>query len=215
VPSVSLFLVAAALWQQPELVPARSEPVADSSPATDHLSTTIGPAIAEFPVHISPVMLLSDTGTHQRPHAIDYSEAYGVRLTIHHYASYLTLPLFAAEYALGQSLYSNPPAGEGSTTRQAHSMVAAGIAGLFVVNTVTGGWNLWDSRKDSSGRVRRYIHAGLMIVADAGFVATGASAPGDDNFGADPNARARHRTIAITSMVTALAAYGMMLVWKD
>jgi len=214
VPAVGLFLVAAAMWQQPELVPARSEPAADSAATVERAATTVGPTIAEFPAQVRPLLLGADTGT-QRPHAIEYSDAYGVRLEIHHYASYLTLPLFAAEYLLGQSLYNNPPTGEGSSTRQAHSAVAAAIAGLFVVNTVTGGWNLWDSRKDSSGRLRRYLHAGLMIIADAGFVATGATAPGDDDFGADPNARARHRTIAITSMVTALAGYGMMLLWKD
>ena len=213
--AVGILLVTASMWQQPEPVPAPS--AADSMLAADHPATTAGPTLPDLPAVVRPTMLVADTGTQQRPHAIEYSDAYGVRLEIHHYASYLTLPLFAAEYFLGQSLYNNPPAGEGSSTRQAHSAVAAGIAGLFVINTVTGGWNLWDSRKDPNGRLRRYIHAGLMIIADAGFVATGATAPGDDyqGGGADPNARSRHRTIAITSMVTALASYGMMLVWKD
>jgi len=214
VSAAGLLLVAAALWQQPELVPVRSEPAPDSALATDRPATTAGPTLSEYPAHIRPIMLGSDTGTQQRPHAVEYSDAYGVRLTIHHYASYLTLPLFAAEYALGQSLYNNPPAAEGSSTRQAHSVVAASIAGLFAVNTVTGVWNLWEGRKNPEGRVRRYLHAALLIVADAGFVATGATAPDDDS-GADPNARSRHRTIAITSMVTALAGYGMMLIWKD
>jgi hypothetical protein len=94
--------------------------------------------------------------------------------------------------------------------------VALGIAGLFAVNTVTGGWNLWDARKDPNGRLRRYIHAALMIVSDAGFVATGASAPGGHSRRLSNRAALErtHRGIAVASMSTALAGYVMMLVWK-
>src|SRR5262249_25879591 len=42
------------------------------------------------------------------PRPSPYSRAYELRKDIHKYASYATLPLFAAEYALGQSLPSEP-----------------------------------------------------------------------------------------------------------
>ena len=154
-----------------------------------------------------------DTGQGQRPRAVEYSDFYTLRLTIHRYASYATLPLFVAEYALGRSLYNRPPDSTSSSLRTAHGVVAIGIAGLFGLNTVTGGWNLWDARKDPAGRTRRYIHSALMFVSDAGFVATGALAPSHDEL--DPNRRSLHRTVAIASMSTALAGYLMMLIWKD
>ena len=147
-----------------------------------------------------------------RPRAIEYSDFYGVRLEIHRYASYATIPLFIGEYALGQSLYHHPPGS--AATRNAHSIVALGVAGLFGVNTVTGVWNLWESRHDPADRPRKYIHAALMILSDAGFVATGATAPGQRRFTADPGSARVHKEIAIGSMVTAFAGYAMMLVWK-
>ena len=78
----------------------------------------------------------------QHPTATTYSNGYEVRLKIHRYASYATLPLFATEFALGQSLYDNPERG---SKRTAHGIIGAGIVGLFAANTVTGVWNLWES----------------------------------------------------------------------
>ena len=39
-----------------------------------------------------------------RPHAIEYSDAYNTRLTIHRWGSCTMLPLFASEYYLGNRL---------------------------------------------------------------------------------------------------------------
>jgi hypothetical protein len=116
------------------------------------------------------------------------------------------------EYALGASLYANPPGS--NATRTAHGIVGAGLIGLFGLNTVTGTWNLWDSRHDTPGRARRYIHAGLMLLSDAGFVATEATAPGRRSVLVDPNRKRLHRTLAFASMGLAIGGYGMMLVWK-
>jgi hypothetical protein len=149
----------------------------------------------------------------QRPHAIEHSDFYYARLTVHRVASLTTAPLFVAEYFLGQKLIRNPPGSP--STLEAHRLVALGLAGLFGVNTLTGAWNLWDSRKDQTGRARRYIHAALMIAADAGFVATASSAPSRRRISTDPSLANRHRTIAIASMSTALASYVMMLLWKS
>jgi hypothetical protein len=54
-----------------------------------------------------------------------------------------------------------------------------------------------------------------MIASDAGFVATGATAPSRRKILNDPTAARLHRTIAITSIGAALAGYGMMLLWKN
>jgi hypothetical protein len=152
----------------------------------------------------------------QRPRAVEVSEAYHVRLAIHHIASFATLPLFVAEYILGRKLYTSTTTSP--STRQAHQAVATGVAGLFAVNTVTGAWNLWDSRRTPQGSLRRYLHSGLMMLADAGFVATGLTAPDDDGYStyqARSSARSRHQTIAIASMGTALASYALMIFWKE
>lgn len=152
-----------------------------------------------------------DTGQ-RRPRAIEHSDFYYTRLAIHRYASYAIVPLFVTEYALGQSMYNNPPGS--STTRTAHSAVAIGVITLFGLNTITGGWNLWESRHDETGGVRRYLHAALMLAADVGFAATAAVAPGGRRAVRDPSSKTQHRDVALISMGVALTGYGVMLIWK-
>jgi hypothetical protein len=152
-----------------------------------------------------------DTG---RKQAVEHSDFYYKRLAVHRYASYATVPLFVTEYFLGEHLFNHP--GEGGSTKSAHGVVAGGIAVLFGVNTITGVWNLWDSRHEPDGRTRRYVHSILMLAADAGFAWAGATAPGDEGPGAELDSRRRkHRTIALSSMGISLASSGMMLIWKD
>lgn len=142
--------------------------------------------------------------------ALEYSDAYRIRQKIHKIASFATLPLFATEFALGQSIYNTPNEGR----RSAHAAVGASIGALFAVNTVTGAWNLWDARKDSNGRKRRLLHGILMMAADAGFVATAALAPEteDDNWWVDyKDRKSLHRTVALTSIGIATAGYLTML----
>ena len=93
--------------------------------------------------------------------------------------SFAILPLFATELILGQSLYEDG----GSSKKDAHVAVGVGIGTLFGINTVTGVWNLLESRKDPNGRKRRVIHSVLMLAADAGFVATAALAPDSEHGG--------------------------------
>jgi len=103
--------------------------------------------------------------------AVEHSEAYQTRAKIHKYASFATLPLFAAELALGQSLF-NTPGTEGGK-KSAHAFIGAGIVGLFAVNTVTGAWNMFgEGRDDKEGRTLRLVHGLLMMAADVGFLAT-------------------------------------------
>ena len=145
----------------------------------------------------------------QRVIPFEYSEAYRTRAKIHRIASFATLPLFAVEGILGQSLYDNPTSGK----RTAHLAVAAAIAGLFAVNTVTGVWNLVEARKDPHGRTRRLAHGILMLAADAGFLATAATGPGHEHEeeGSVEGSRSTHRAIAFTSIGLATAGYLIML----
>jgi hypothetical protein len=144
---------------------------------------------------------------------VEYSEAYKVRARIHKIASFATLPIFASMYVVGQDLYNHP--GESESKTGLHAGLAATTAALFGVNTVTGVWNLWEGRNDSHHRTRRVIHGVLMLVADAGFVATGLVVPDDDEGSSGSGRRSTHRAIALTSMGVATVGYLMMLVQRD
>jgi hypothetical protein len=166
--------------------------------------TAADPAIAARPATFAATATLVD-GAEQRPTAFVYSDAYNTRRKIHLYASYATLPMFVGQYLSGQKLYDG---GGSSTAKSVHGALVAGIGALFVVNTVTGVWNLLEGRHDPNGRTRRWIHSLLMLGADAGFVATGAVAPDSDE--GDAN-RSLHRNLAIGSMSAATASYLYML----
>jgi hypothetical protein len=149
-----------------------------------------------------------------RPVAIEYSNAYQHRRTIHRYASFATLPLFATEFALGQSMYNNTPADD-SSKRTVHALVGAGIIGLFGVNTVTGAWNLFgEGRKDPNHRTLRLVHGLLMIASDVGFLATTMSGPSSRNprhaltYETD---KVTHRNLAVASISIGTAGYLLML----
>jgi len=116
------------------------------------------------------------------------------------------LPLLATQGLLGQSIYTTPT----QTKRDWHRRVAWGIGGLFAVNTVTGTMNLIEARKDPTGRKLRIAHAVLMLAADAGFLATAATAPEAENGRVEGN-RSTHRAIAFTSIGTASLGYLLML----
>lgn len=140
--------------------------------------------------------------------SIEYSEWYGRRLTIHRWASYSTLPLFAFQFLAGRELYEKSSDAPG-WARKGHGVAATGVAALFVVNTVTGVWNLWDARKDPEGRTRRTAHGLLMLAADAGFTATGMLAESAER---SPEDRRLHRSVALTSMGVATVSYLIMLI---
>ena len=160
-------------------------------------------------------LLPADTVTRKRPRprAIEYSDAYYTRLRIHHLASFTELPLFAAEYVLGQRLLNEERTGFPSQgLKTAHTAVALGLGALFTINTVTGGWNLWESRKDPAGRTLRFLHSAAMLGADAGFAWAGASGGGAKHTLAGAN---QHRTIAISSIALATVGTAMMWLFHD
>jgi hypothetical protein len=140
------------------------------------------------------------------PQAFEYSDGYRLRAKVHKASSLATLPLFATEGIIGQSLYSKPTGGK----KDAHLAVAAGIGALFAVNTVTGVWNLIEARKDPHHRKRRLLHGLLMLGADAGFVTTAALGP-ESEHGDVSSSRGAHRAAAFTSIGLATTGYLVML----
>jgi hypothetical protein len=142
--------------------------------------------------------------------ATEYSDAYRVRAKVHRIGSFAMIPLFVAQGLIGQSLYNSSSSGG----RGAHAAVGAAIGVLFGVDTVTGVWNMVESRHDANGRGRRMLHGVLMMAADAGFLATSMTTPERERGfrergGASP---ATHRAIAFTSMGLATVGYLVMLI---
>jgi len=140
------------------------------------------------------------------PRAFEYSDGYRMRAKIHKISSFATLPLFATEAVLGQSLYSDTSSGK----KDAHLVIGGAIGALFGVNTVTGVWNLLEARKDPNHRGRRLAHGLMMLGADAGFLATAALGPGSEG-GVREDSASTHRAVAFTSIGLATASYLIML----
>lgn len=153
--------------------------------------------------------------TQQVQHAIEHSDAYYTRLTIHRIGSYAMLPVFGAEYWLGQKLING--GNNEDWVKGAHGVVAGTLGALFAVNTITGAWNLYDARKDPSA-ARRYLHSALMLAGDAGFIYTAAVAGEADDGregGSVSSGNSRHRNAALFSMSLSTAGTLLMWLWKD
>ena len=151
----------------------------------------------------------STDSTHRRPRAIEYSDAYATRLKIHRIGSYAELPLFAAEWYLGDKLLQQ---NHSDWVKPAHVVVASGLGVLFVTNTVTGVWNLVESNKDPSGRTRRLLHSALMLAGDAGFAYTGIDSGSAKE---SPENRNRHKNAGLVSFGISTVGTMMMWLWKD
>jgi len=146
------------------------------------------------------------------PKAFSYSQGYATRQKIHKYASFATLPLIVSEAIVGQKLINDR---SNSSLRSAHSGLTAGIAGLFGFESVTGVWNMLEARKNPSGHGKRMFHGILMLAADAGFVATAATAPHhNDNGGVNNGNVSTHQALAYTSFGLATVSYVYMLFAK-
>jgi len=147
-----------------------------------------------------------------RAKAVDVSDAYALRLTIHRYASYTTVPLFVLQSVAGNQLFQADKSGadRAGWAKLTHSAGAAALGGVFTINTVTGLWNLWESRDNSVGRTKRLLHSALLLASDAGFTYTGIALASDAK--RNSAARTNHKNYAYYSMGAALAGYGIMLV---
>ena len=168
----------------------------------------IRPAIVADSV-VSLAQAPVDTPRTRRPRAIEVSDWYSRRLTIHRYVAYATVPVFALQWAAGDRLYKR---GSQAPTwaKTMHRVGATSLAGMFTVNTVTGAWNWWDSRSASQGRVLRTLHALSMVGSDAAFTYAGIKL--SDEAETSAVKRRQHRTVALSAMgVTVISGLAMKL----
>jgi len=171
-------------------------------------STIAGPRIDAL--RVGAGVEAPDTVVRVRKKAFQVSEAYGTRLKIHKWASYATLPLFAVEYVAGDKLMNDRTTAP-QWARDYHGAIAGVIGGLFGVQTLTGGLNWWETRGQPEGRAWRTAHSALMLLADAGFVATGMLAGDVGEIQNNGDRRKTHRAVAVGSMSVATISYLMML----
>src|SRR5947199_3447679 len=113
-----------------------------------------------------------DTVRRRRAKAVEVSEWYGRRLTIHRTLSYATIPIFAAQYVAGERLFKESSAAP-EWAKTTHRAGATALAGISTVNTVTDLWNLRDSRSTPDHRALRTVHALMMLGADGAFTYAG------------------------------------------
>ena len=136
------------------------------------------------------------------------------RLAIHRVTAYAVPPLFAAQYLVGQHLYSalREPDGPEGWVRPAHRAGAYLIATAFAVNATTGVMNLWAARREPEGRAMRLLHGTSMLVAAGGFAYAGARLAPQAETSADK--RRQHRQVAAASMGLTLAS-GTVMWWVN
>jgi hypothetical protein len=170
-------------------------------PDTSPLAPAVIPAIP------LTVQMPADTEHHRRPMAIEHSDAYYTRLTIHRDLSYAIYPLYALQYMAGRELWAKSRDAP-TWAKTGHRVGATLLVGVFGVNTVTGLWNLWDDRDNPDGRVLRTVHAITMLAADAAFSYAGSTlATQAQNSLAK---RREHVAITITAMGLTTASALMM-----
>jgi hypothetical protein len=213
-PVVALLIALAGPADTTRLVP-------DSLPVQDTLPVQpLQPVEESLAAHIpsrlalpTTLELQPDTTTpRRRRKAIQVSDWYERRLRLHRYLAYTTVPLYAFQAIAGNQLYQES-ASAPEWAKTGHRVGATALAAVFTVNTVTGLWNLWDSRSVPQGRTRRTIHTVLMLASDAGFTYAGIKLSNEAENSAEK--RRQHRNLAYASMGVAITGSGMMLIWRD
>jgi hypothetical protein len=184
-------------------------PVLPIQPVEDSLSEQI-PSRLVLPISLQ--LQPDTTAPRKRRKSIQVSDWYERRLRIHRYLAYTTIPLYAFQAIAGNQLFQES-SGAPEWAKTGHRVGATALAAVFTVNTVTGLWNLWDSRSAPQGRTRRTIHAILMLASDAGFTYTGIKLSNEAENSLEK--RKQHRNLAYASMGVAIAGSGMMLIWRD
>jgi len=174
---------------------------------------------AETPVTVRPQLLRLSAGESQaalprRPLPVEYSEGYKTRAKIHKISSFATLPLFVANYFVGQDLYDNPGQSESNNRHGwlSHHAVRSALAMAapeFLVHATQGWARLYaDSKAVSTGVM--YIHlAGLLLGGGAAVAADRETltAAGE----ADP-VRVDHLAFLGTVHATAIAGLAMLAI---
>jgi hypothetical protein len=175
-------------------------------------AATIGASAtpADTSAAVAPIAAMpqpQDTVRRRRPKAIEVSDWYGRRLTIHRTLSYVTIPVFAAQYIAGERLFKESSAAP-TWAKTTHRVGATTLAGIFTVNTVTGLWNLWDSRTTPDHRALRTAHALMMLAADGAFTYTGVKL--SEEAEQSQEKRRLHRTVALYAIGVTVANGVMM-----
>jgi hypothetical protein len=171
----------------------------------DSVVRSVSPAGSDTTFSLTQAVV--DTPRTRRPRAIEVSEWYSRRLTIHRYVAYATIPVFAVQWAAGDRLYKH---GSQAPTwaKTMHRVGATTLAGMFTVNTVTGAWNWWDSRSVAQGRVFRTLHGLAILGADVAFTYAGAKLSNEAETSSAK--RREHRTVALSAMgVTVVSGLAM------
>lgn len=179
----------------------------DTAPAVAR-DSAVGPVMGSLAVGA----IASEDTVRRRRKSVEVSEWYERRLRLHRYGSYTIYPLFALQAVAGNQIFPDPQNAP-TWAKNSHRIGASALAGVFTLNTVTGLWNLWDSRSVPQGRARRTAHALLMLASDAGFTYAGARLSEQAEVSVDK--RREHRVWAYGSMATALAGIGVMTLWKE
>jgi len=193
-----------------DILPAQDAlPVQLTQPAEDSLWARI-PLRLVIPNSLQ--VQADTTAPRRRRKSVEVSEWYNRRLRIHRYLAYTTIPLYAFQAIAGNQLYQESSSAP-EWAKTGHRVGATALATVFTVNTVTGLWNLWDSRSVSQGRTRRTIHTILMLASDAGFTYAGVKL--SDEAENSLQKRQQHRNLAYASMGVAITGSGMMLIWRD
>lgn len=150
-----------------------------------------------------------------RPRAIEVSEWYHRRFVVHKTLSYAMLPVFAAQYVAGSKLYDEGAGGGPAPgwARPVHRFGAATVAGIFGINTVTGLWNLWDSRHVEDKRWLRVSHSVVMLGADAAFAYTGLKLAKEAR--SSPEKRRQHRRVALYAIGVSVGSGVTMKIFND
>ncbi len=199
----SLFLLVALASDSTAV--ASPYPVEGARPLTAAIETRAG--IAPLPIEDS---------TRPRTRAVAVSDSYAWKFRAHQIGSYLIIPLFAAQYVMGSELLQQKEdlyvgrrkVAINPTLRTAHLVTAISVGTVFLANSGTGGMLLYENRNDPHNRALKFAHTATMLLADAGFVATGVM--GRRALVQTPAYARRHQHVALASMSVATASAAMM-----
>ena len=183
--------------------------LAESCDALPPATVTVPPTLSTLDLPAasaaSPVRPPVCSRPSQAPAESDAGEWYGHRLTLHRYAAWTAVAAFPVEIYTGWRLRS--AGADPGWVRDTHRATVWVLGSTFAVNTVTGSWNWWDSRKEPEGRGWRTAHTLVMLAADAAMFATAR----------EGQARARgeggkwHRELAFTTAGLTAIGHLMML----
>lgn len=188
--------------------------ISSDKSALDSVTTASDPA--------AMVLRVSSDSTRPRPraHSIEVSDSYGWKFRTHRIGSYLIIPLFAAQYAMGSELltqkqdvyFGRRKESVNATLRNAHLATAIGVGTVFLANTATGAMLMYENRHDPHNRGLKIAHTALMLIADGGFAATGVM--GRRALEETPAYARRHRRVALGSIGVATASTAIMWIFN-